>query len=190
MSASCWNSGRFCGPSGSGESWFEPRRGNEARQRLPDCRASRICGVCESLCLGRCRRDDSAVPMPARRATYNSRLTARSRSFEPGLCCPLCCPLGAAWSDISRRLTSAGGGAVKLRSADEISTCVVKFDGKMSETIDESNRLSLNAHGAPARHTVRRLPRPPGGASPHAPRRPARAAPGRKRLDHMDLLRV
>jgi hypothetical protein len=27
-------------------------------------------------------------------------------------CCPLCCPLGAAWSDISRRLTSAGGGAV------------------------------------------------------------------------------
>ena len=28
-----------------------------------------------------------------------------------------------------------------MRSADEISTCVVKPDGKMSETIDESNRL-------------------------------------------------
>ena len=33
--------------SGSGQSWFEPSRGNEARQRLSRCRASPICGVCE-----------------------------------------------------------------------------------------------------------------------------------------------
>jgi hypothetical protein len=48
--ASCWNLGCFCGPSGSGESCFEPSRGNEARQRLSCCRASPICGVCEFLC--------------------------------------------------------------------------------------------------------------------------------------------
>jgi hypothetical protein len=40
MYASCWNSAGYHGPSGSGESWFEPRRGNEARQRLSRCRAS------------------------------------------------------------------------------------------------------------------------------------------------------
>jgi hypothetical protein len=40
MVASCWNSACFCGPSGSGESWFtsgglrlEPRRGNSTRDR-------------------------------------------------------------------------------------------------------------------------------------------------------------
>ena len=41
--ASCWNSADYDGPSGSGESWFEPRRGNEARQRLSCCRAFPIC---------------------------------------------------------------------------------------------------------------------------------------------------
>jgi hypothetical protein len=28
MVASCWSFRGYCGPSGSGESWFEPRRGN------------------------------------------------------------------------------------------------------------------------------------------------------------------
>src|SRR5688572_22654006 len=36
--------------SGSGESWFEPRRGNQARQRLTVCRASLFATVCELLC--------------------------------------------------------------------------------------------------------------------------------------------
>ena len=34
---------------GSGESWFEPRRGNEARPRPRSCRASPVRGVCEEL---------------------------------------------------------------------------------------------------------------------------------------------
>jgi hypothetical protein len=58
-----------------------------------------------------------------------------------GPCCPLCCPLGAASPDISRRMTSAGGGAVLLRSAYEISTCVVMRDGKMSAMESVSYRL-------------------------------------------------
>jgi hypothetical protein len=56
-------------------------------------------------------------------------------------CCPLCCSLRPAWSDISRRWTSAGGGAVLWISDYGISTCVVMPDGKMSATEGESNRL-------------------------------------------------
>ena len=40
MVAACWDLAGHHGLSGSGESWFEPRRGNEARQRLSCCRAS------------------------------------------------------------------------------------------------------------------------------------------------------
>ena len=93
----CFPTGDYNGPSGSGESWFEPRRGNEARQRLRSCRASPICGVCFRVRRGGCscaaRRLQAAArlirPSPAREPHSRKRSrqevagAARDRQLEP-----------------------------------------------------------------------------------------------------------
>jgi hypothetical protein len=64
MAASCRNWAGYNGHSGSGESWFEPRRGNEARQRLTRWRASPFRGVRELLTMSELSDDDGVVDAP------------------------------------------------------------------------------------------------------------------------------
>ncbi len=81
MAASCRNSKGYGGPPGSGESWFEPRRGNcEARRHLRWCRASLFCSPCKRFTSIRAQ----VVPRALRSRSFNGLLmTPASRPRGP-----------------------------------------------------------------------------------------------------------